>query len=196
MTESCIESVNDSRCNVIVLEQQMITYNCATYTIEEPFNYNRECNHAMRVSSSDYVVISNNDVVFTDGWFDALFSGDVTDVMSTHCPTDVRQKNLKIDTYGYGIGHHFSGWCFCVSRQAWELIGGFDEDFPFWCADNSFMEQCREHGIINVIKPKCVVHHYGSQTLRTVDNYDELTRQQIIRFNKKYNKNLFGYEQG
>lgn len=196
MTRDCIESVNDNRCNVIVLEQQMIEYNCTTYRTEEPFNYNRECNHAMRVSSSDYVVITNNDVLFTTGWLDALFAGELTDVMSTHSPYDGRQKNIKKDTYGYEIGYHFSGWCFCISRDAWKTIGGFDEDFPFWCADNSFMEQCREHGIINIIKPKSIVHHLGSQTLRTVDNYDELTRQQIIRFNKKYNKNLFGYGQG
>jgi hypothetical protein len=41
-----------------------------------------------------------------------------------------------------------------------------------------------------------IVRHFGSKTLNKSKNKEELTKKQVIKFNKKYNKNLFNYGQG
>jgi hypothetical protein len=45
-----------------------------------------------------------------------------------------------------------------------------------------------------MLVPKSIVEHLGSRTLKFVpEKRDELTRRQVIKYNKKYDKNLFGY---
>lgn len=197
MTQKCVDSVNDDRCEIIVMEQNLdVTYkNCYTYYINEKFNYNRFANHGAKLGRNEWIMIANNDLIFYRNWLDPLLNADHL-VLSPKCPNDKRQKKYhKGNHIGWNVGEHLSGWCFMIRRDLWELIGGFDEDFPFWCADNSFMEQLKIFEIPAMLVTESKVQHLGTQTLVKQTNIDELTKQQVIKFNKKYNKNLFGYGQ-
>ena len=71
-----------------------------------------------------------------------------------------------------------------IRRELWERIGGFDEDFEFWCADDAVIEQLREVGIAPMIVARSRVRHAMSQTLRADDG--SMTWAQVYKFEQKY----------
>lgn len=179
--------------NVIVVEQEpTVKYSKAKtlHITEGDFNYNKFANIGTSHGKAKYIMISNNDVLFQRGWLDALLDNG-SELMGTRCPIDHRQRDLRGDEVGDKVGRNLSGWCFAISRDLWVKIGGCDEEFGFYCADNSLVEQCKAEGIMPVVVYRAVVRHLGSQTLKTVENRDDLTWKYVDLFNKKYNKELF-----
>lgn len=197
MTQSTINSVKDARCNILVIDQTGAKYNnCNTIQIKEKFNYNKFANIGAKMNTNEWIIIANNDLIFTAGWLDELLKADYP-IVSPKEPKDKRQIDLISGNHkGYETGRHLSGWCFMIKRELWEKIGGFDEDMEFWCADNSLVEQLKALNVAPMLVTSSIVKHLGSQTLNQSHNIDELTKQQVIKFNKKYNKNLFNYGQG
>jgi hypothetical protein len=166
----------------------------------EPFNFNKFCNDGFRETNKEWVFFCNSDLVVSDRSFlhhllKAANSGYY--VLSAFDPRASKQKNLnRYNVHylsGYECGKHFSGWCFMVHRSVWAKIGGFDEDFPFWCCDNAFLEQIKKIKIESVLVLRSVVYHLGSQTLKTLSDelQNEMTKTQVKKFNRKYNQNLF-----
>jgi len=197
-TVRCIQSIqqNTKDYNILVVEQNKnVNYNLLNVTtlkINEPFNYNKFANFGASLGTNTHICIANNDLIFTPNWFEEILKANHP-VCSPICPDDKRQKDVYQNEIGTQVGRNLSGWCFVLERKIWEKIGGFDEDFSFWCADNSFVEQLKAINILPMVVPTSKVYHLGSKTLKTVSNRDELTRQQAIKFNRKYNQNLFGY---
>ncbi|MBP8034728.1 MAG: hypothetical protein KAZ71_09025 [Bacteroidia bacterium] len=195
ITDKCIYTVKHftPNCNIIVIEQCLTAkYNETTIYKSEPFNYNKFANIGAKHGVNDYICIANNDLIFTANWFDEILKTNYP-ICSPICPDDKRQKGIVNNEIGDVVGRNLSGWCFVIKRSLWEIINGFDEDFSFWCADNSLVEQLKEFDILPMLVPSSKVYHLGSKTLKTVNNRDELTRQQVVKFNRKYNKNLFNY---
>ena len=187
-------AVITAKADVIVLEQNPEVPNylgCQTIYRVEPFNYNAFANRGVELCETDWIVISNNDVEFADGWLDELLKADYP-VVSPRSPQDIRQLDLKQNETGYQTGRHLTGWCFMIHRDIWNKIGGFDEDFGFWCADNSLMEQLIKIDLPPMVVPSSIVRHLESKTLVTVDGISDLTHAQVIKYNKKYNRELFG----
>jgi GT2 family glycosyltransferase len=188
------EAVLFAKADVIVLEQNPEVPNYiggkTVFTVE-PFNYNYLANRGVEIAETDWIVISNNDVVFMDGWLEELLKPQYP-IVSPKCPNDERQSAILVNTTGYETGVHLSGWCFMIHRDLWKKIGGFDEDFKFWCADNSLMEQLIKVEVPPMIVPAAIVEHLESKTLITVDNQHDLTHEQVRKYNKKYGRELFG----
>src|SRR5690606_20874250 len=113
-------------------------------------------------------------------------------VVSPKCPKDIRQKKMIENTKGYEVAKHFSGWCFMLKRDIFNEIGGFDEDFGFWFADNATVKQLENKGYIPMIVPKALVEHLGSKTLKTLEEGEriEITTNQAKKYNEKYNEKL------
>lgn len=192
ITLSCIESIKKtSDARIVIYESSDVKYSDETKKVDY-FNYNMICNRAVNNSDTDLIVLANNDLLFMQGWTNLLkYVNAGFLVCSPISPGDARQERLKEFETGYICGRHFSGWCFLIHKKAWKDIGGFDEDFHFWCADNAIIEQLKAKEITPLIDPESKVKHLVSQTLITETNIDELTKQQVKRFNKKYNQNLF-----
>lgn len=196
---TCISGANGLVVNIIVIEQNKSVVYQKAKTVHDTteFNYNKRANDGAKLGSAKWIMIANNDLVFNSGWLhNLLISGH--DVVSPKCPIDRRQQDVRENEIGDKCGKHLSGWCFMVKRSVWERIGGFDEDFGFWCADNSFIEQLRSVGILPMIVPTSIVRHLGSVTLRTFagSEYNELTFRYVQKFNEKYGKELFKDNEG
>jgi glycosyltransferase involved in cell wall biosynthesis len=194
--KSCITTSN-ARLNVIVMEQNKnatpYEYCKTHYVLETEFNYNKISNIGAGLGDAEWIMIANNDLIFTDGWLGELMLANHP-LVSPKEPTDGRQSDIIVNTIGEDCGRHLSGWCFAIKRDVWKLIQGFDEDVSFWCSDNVVIEQCKKIGLFPMLVPKSIVEHLGSRTLKFVpEKRDELTRRQVIKYNKKYDKNLFGY---
>jgi GT2 family glycosyltransferase len=189
---------SNAEMNVFVVEQnQGIDWaeghdNIRNVYLDMPFNYNQFANIAAKHGRNEWICIANNDLIFHEDWFLEILKANYP-ICSPRCPDDKRQREIFGNEIGEQVGRHLSGWCFVIKRSLWEAIGGFDEDFSFWCADNSLMEQLLAIGIKPMVVEYSMVRHLGSKTLVTMENREELTRDQVKKFNKKYNKNLFGW---
>lgn len=200
VTANCIESLlaSNSDMNVFVVEQnQGIDWseghdNIRNIYLDQYFNYNQFANIGAKHGRSEWICIANNDLIFEPNWFREILKANYP-VCSPRCPDDKRQKDITQNEIGDQVGRHLSGWCFVIKRSVWEQISGFDEDFGFWCADNSLMEQLLAIGIKPMVVKNSIAKHLGSKTLKTMPNRDELTVFFVKKYNKKYNKNLFGW---
>lgn len=191
--DSCIAGAAPGRANVLVIEQQEgVAYNNAkVFHDPSPFNYNQFCNKGARLGSAEWIVFANNDLLFNNGWLKALLSANHP-VVSPVDPNRRSQRNIRSNMIGWENGVHFSGWCFMVRRSVWEAIGGLDEDFAFWCADDSAIEQLRAVGHAPMIVPGSVVHHLSSVTVGDTSKDDgSRTWAMVDRFEKKYGVRKF-----
>jgi len=192
--DSCIAGANSLPVNIIVLEQQECEYRNAT-TIHAPgeFHYNRFANRGIRYGSAPWVMVANNDLTFQDGWLHHLLNAGHP-VVSPKCPKDVRQQHILKNTTGHNNAEHFSGWCFMMTRELWEKIGGLDPDFGFWCADDATIEQVVAQGIEPMLVAQSFVQHRGSVTLKELrkpQDMSDLTWAMVDKFNRKYQRDKF-----
>lgn len=185
--DTCRAGANSLPLGIAVMEQaEGIVYKrAATLYTPEPFNYNRFANRGAARGSAPWILIANNDLVFRDGWLHNLLAASHP-LVSPKCPRDKRQSDITENTIGGTTGRHLSGWCFMISRDLWERIGGFDEDVTFWCSDDVVIEQAKAHGVQPMLVPSAVVEHEQSVTLKTRPDQDDLTWRQLHIFITKY----------
>lgn len=175
--------------NVMVLEQQDgITYRGAsTMHMPDKFNYNRFANIGAEIGSAPWIVVANNDLVFHEGWLHPLLAAGHP-LVSPKCPRSEKQAEIVTNTMGPGTGKHLSGWCFMISRELWDEIGGFDTCVNGWCSDDVVIQQAWQQGTAPMLVPQSIVEHAVSQTLKTrsVEEQESLTWGQLDIFIKKY----------
>lgn len=192
--DTCRAGADDYPVNVIVVEQAPGVWHRDAVTLHraDAFAYNRFANAAAATGTAPWIMVANNDLEFEDGWLGELLA-QAHDVMSPLNPGDGRQAGVgRFPIVGTTNGRHFSGWCFMVRRGLWEEIGGFDEDFRFWCADDAVIEQVVAAGVEPMLVPASRVRHLTSQTLRKESNDDgELTWAQVALFEEKYGVKKF-----
>lgn len=184
--DSCKAGAGRHVVNITVVEQCAQSYrNAVTVQRDGDFNYNQFANDAIRELSSPWVMVANSDLVFEDGWLDALLLPG-RDCVSPVDPTHKTQRAVRHDEAGWQNGHHFSGWCFMLKRELWDKIGGLDECVSYWCSDNVVIEQCRAVDVMPLVVAAARVRHLGSQTAQKPP--DDQTWAQVRIFNTKYPK--------
>lgn len=184
---SCLATAGGA-VNVIVMEQiEDVTYEGATVIAAPPdFAYNKFANIAAATGDAEWIMVANNDLIFQEGWLDPLLLAG-NDVVSPVDPGLERQAGFTENTLGTEIATHFSGWCFMLRRTLWEKIGGFDEDFTFWGADMSQMQQFLNAGVTPMIVPESKVRHLDSQTHSRMRNKNCIrTWAEVWKFEQKY----------
>lgn len=192
--DTCLAGANQLPVSITVIEQAPgVSYrNAETVYHSAPFNYNAFANLGARKGTAPWLMVANSDLMFHHGWLHELLTSGAH-VASPHEPNDPRQQDINANTSGYVNGKHFSGWCFMIKRSLWEDIGGFDEDFPFWFADDSAIEQVKAAGYRPMLVKNAIVEHLGSTTLAglPMEQRDGFTWGLVERFNTKYGKNKF-----
>lgn len=199
-----IQAINTAKynagvpANIIVVESQPIEYDVKTIHPDIPFNYNAYLNLGAREGINPYIAFCNNDLIFFADWAKNLIEGMTRASAESASPFDecheieYRIKKNSKPRVGYWIRKHFAGWCFVWTRSLFEKIN-HDEDFGFWCADNSSAELLKKKGVRHVLIPKSHVRHLMSATLYTLpqSEQDIITWGGVDKFNNKYSQNLF-----
>lgn len=183
---SAVKGAGNHKVNVIVMEadSESSYVDAQVYRNPGEFNYNRTANQAAgSYGNAEWIMVANSDLIFEDGWLDALLMGG-HDLVSPLDPNHKTQRTIKSDEAGWKIGHHFSGWCFMIRRELWKKIGGFDECVKYWCSDNVVVEQCRAVGVMPRLVAAARVKHLGSATEGSPP--DDMTWAQVKIFNEKY----------
>ena len=196
VTQRCINTLKGSESdifNIIVIESNPnVNWNEGTIHPDIPFNYNSYCNIGANAGTSEWICFCNNDLIFTKGWATELLKAG-KESMSPKCPNNRLQNDMNEIHEGYQTAKHISGWCIFMKRNLWNQIGGLDEDFEFWCADDSYREQLIKHNVPHYLVGTSNVVHLGSVTLKTVDSEtkEKYTKHQAKKYNAKFGKNLF-----
>lgn len=183
---TCREGARGHVVNILIMEQvDGVRYVHADRVMYAPeqFNYNQFANRGATNGAAPWIMVANSDLVFEDGWLDALLNAN-RECVSPVDPTGRKQKDVRRDEAGWENGRHFSGWCFMITRKLWQKIGGFDDCVRYWCSDDVVIEQCRIAGVMPMVVAAARVKHLVSATAKNPDDDD--TWGQVAIFNKKY----------
>lgn len=196
LTEQTLTSLSEAAAltmlDVVVMEQSSRRWPLVmTVTKLDEFNFNQFANIGASLVHGDHLLICNNDLRFHPDAIDILHRYAIQQdapVVCPVCPLNPRQEDLTEPEIGTAVGRHFTGWCFMIHRDAWRAIGGFDEEFPFWFADNATVEQLKRANLPITVVPQACVSHHASSTLNTLQRPDRsrLTKQQRAKFEAKY----------
>jgi hypothetical protein len=207
---SCLQNESKAKLNIYVIETQAIEYSDVTATIHpsEVIAYNKFLNIGAKAGNADYIAFCNNDLLFGKDWASALLEAmDLFESKSAcpYCPTShqVDRSLIKINSgvyAGYTIRQYFAGWCFVLTRELWNRIGGLDERLTFWCCDNSTAEQIKMQNERHILVTNSIVTHLGNGS-HTLNDLPPAERQKLMhpevrKFNRLYNQNLFGLGRG
>ena len=140
----------------------------------------------------DAVVIANDDVVLRSDTGDLLASAllERQFVDERPCPdakiemvTAYNTRDLPDVGPRWGTGPDFS--CFCVTKEIFDTMGRFDEEFPLYFEDNDAHHRLRMAGYEALSFAPYL--HYGSQSSRRENGkYESIAQEKYRRSEIRY----------
>lgn len=153
------------------------------------FNYNKFLNIGYAIAKNSwpgffaennynkYVVVANNDLIFHENWAEIMIKamGDNQDLDSTSPLNPGWQFHQNYNEEwrihrGWGIGHEFCGWLQMYKKDSWDRLFPLDEDFAFWCADNSMTLEMQKLGMVHALISTAKVTHLTSRSHHLIPN--------------------------
>ena len=136
----------------------------------EKFGYNKFLNYGLKESNSEWVIVANNDLIFTKKWFTKLmdFHKVNTDCLSLSPwePNWHIEHGLSINQpvyFGYRTSFEITGWCLVIHRSVIQKCGLFDSQFEYWYQDNDYALTLQKFGIKHALITNSRVYHMISQ---------------------------------
>lgn len=145
-------------------------------------------NQGMATAAGEYIVLINNDLVFTEGWLERLIACTEDDPAiglvgpcTNHAPGPQQLDNvqypgmpemhqfaarLAAHREGMGFGcRKLVGFCLLIKREVIDTIGGLDVGFGIGnFEDDDFCLRARAAHFRCWVAADCFVHHFGSKT--------------------------------
>ena len=203
-TSQCVASLN---CGGVADAQMIIVNNASTDGTAEFLAahpdirvVNNETNigcgpawtQGARLSSAEWTVILNNDVLIPAGCLEGLVSFAVENKYDVACPA-MREGEADYDWQSHAaefmkkmkdvrredIAH---GVCFMVHRKVFETIGYFN-DFGGY-EDDDFFRRARQAGFRLAITGRAFLHHFGSVTQKGMKCHGVMSRERRLRYRK------------
>lgn len=223
-TKQCIDSINNTVNEKIEL---IIVNNASTdgtinylneyksgkirlkiFNNNENLGFPAAVNQGILGSTGKYVVIANNDIVFTETWLERMISVaesepeiGIVGPVSNEVSGLQKDENAKYSTIeemhkyagvlrerNKGIYQNFprlAFLCTLIKRDVIDTIGGLDERFsPGNYEDDDFCLRAQLAGFKTVIAKDIFIHHYGSKSFKA-----DGVKKYADRLEK--NKNIF-----
>jgi GT2 family glycosyltransferase len=194
------ESSDLIKFNIIVVESEksIAPYQYPkTITVypDAPFGYHRYLNIGIEMTSSAFICVCNNDLLFHKNWateilkpfyqFNDVYSA--SPACSIHHPKFGFKLNDGIKL-GYRIRYEVAGWCIFFKRDVLRIIGQLDENYIFWCADNDYANALYCMKLNHILVTSSIVDHLESKTLKkqSQERELELTEGEMCYFKKKW----------
>jgi GT2 family glycosyltransferase len=191
-------SVQPTTARLLEAWKQRETSRFSVLRIEEPFNFSRLVNAAVRATGGPYLLLLNNDTeVLSVDWIEAmleqaqrpsigavgarLFYGDGTlqhagvvippNGLPYHVHRGANAQDSGPDNAVFSIRNYsaLTAACLMVRREIYEQVGGFDEDFALEYNDVDFCLRVGAAGYRNVYLPHVTLTHYESLSRGTAD---------------------------
>jgi hypothetical protein len=162
-----------------------------TIRAEQPFNYFKFANVAIKLGTSEYVAICNNDLTYESYWAQNIIDvmSSFPDIMSASpwCPQTQKDNSQHIGKIYVGcrVRVELAGWCIFQQRRLYETIGKMNDDTDFWYGDDIYRDELTMRGIKHALIASSVVNHHdgnlgpsGTQLLDQKTMQDFTTGQQ------------------
>jgi GT2 family glycosyltransferase len=187
--------------NIIIIESQrsLAPYQYPhTHTIypNVPFGYHKYLNIGIDMTSSPFICICNNDLIFYPSWATELLRPLIqfADVFSASpiCPQHHPSMGFRLNDgikLGYRTRYEISGWCILMKREIFARTGRLDENFAFWYADDDYALTLFALQMTHVLVTSSYVYHIESKTLKqqSKERENELTEKESTYYQKKWN---------
>lgn len=160
---------------------------CRIIKPETEFNFSESINLGYQHCRGEWVMLLNNDVEFTVGFWEELMKAHAEDpsVKSFSCyEPDFHGKyypawfnspdNLY---YGYEVLGRVTGWCMIHKTEILDKIGLFDTRFKFFFTDDDYGKRLEYHGIKHALVKSAIVYH---RTSKSHDTIPDLVTQQAM----------------
>lgn len=204
ITERTLQSLHDSEIQYvfkpIVMESGEL---CDQYTRlidkyivpKERFNYNRFLNIAMEHTSSEWVVISNNDLGYEKGWFTEMMNvHQLRPDIESFSPKDPMLYMLYFDWHflnspdiyfeSYSVSEAVMGWCIVLKRTAIDKVFPLDEQFDMYYQDNDYAKTIESLGIKHALVRHSIVVHHGTMRVKDISHSDKMQEDELKFRNK------------
>ena len=168
--------------------------------VNDEFNYNKFLNIGFKHVTSDWVLISNDDVGYEIGWLSEIMNVyKVRPDIHSFSPKDPMLYMLYFDGHfvgttdayyeSYKVTEAIMGWSILLKKTALDKIGEFDEQFDMYYQDNDYGEVLKRHSIKHALVRKSLAVHRG--TIRVTDVPPEHKIKKIqedeLKFRNKWN---------
>jgi len=180
-------------------------------TSDENLGYAGACNLGIKASDSRYIVISNNDIIFTPNWLSRLIEtsevnesvglvGPVTNNAAGYHrqPHNSYENNISLFKESKRIREQNKGsylfvtllifFCTLIKRKTVEQIGILDPNLGLGgCDDLDYSFRAHMAGLRLILDRSVFVHHFCSKTYSSNSlDYWGLSKESISRYNKKW----------
>ncbi len=181
------------------------------------FNFSKMCNIGASAANGEYLLFLNDDIEIIDKYWLTRMVGqaEVAHVGAVgaklYYPGGDKIQHVGVLVPECGPNHAFSrmsdkevyylgrnrldynwlavtGACLLVSKEKFNEIGGFDEQFAVTYNDIDLCMSLVEHGYFNVVRNDAILYHHESIS-RGDDNIDEAKKERLLReLDKLYEK--------
>jgi len=203
MTRKGIDSLNASehkyKFNIVLVETDREHKwewpdNVQSVLCDLPFNYNQALNKGSTLlGGAKQVIIANNDVLFTPGWYTNMvvamqeYNLDSASPLTLgwHCHADYDEDTV---CFGFQTSYQFCGWCLVFERLALSTVLPLDESFMFEYQDNDLALQLQQRGYKHALIGNAQVIHLLNQShhLLTDEERQKMIAQAHEVFDAKY----------
>jgi GT2 family glycosyltransferase len=200
MIKDCITSLRESETNVefncILIESYQQTFDLGqdvTIKYDQPkFNYHHAINQGLDALTSDWVVMANNDLIFSKGWFTEILKIKTQhpyyQSFSPWEPSFCMDGDSQEYYEGYRVGQDITGWCIVCNTEIFGNVT-LSEEVDYWFSDNNYADELERNGIRHALVKNSVVKHLCQQTTLRLPNWREMTVEQTAKYEKiKYKK--------
>lgn len=136
----------------------------------------KSVNRALKISTSDYIVVLTNDVFVSDNWLECLKDCFKIPDCGISTLASTESKNVKEDKIVEGIWFPLS----MTPQWLFKKIGYYDEGYRRYWADTDFILKTYEAGYKMYRNFNCVVEHSPGTTL-----YNEPDHKNSLAFSRK-----------
>ena len=177
------------------------------------FNFSAMCNIGVKKSKGEYLLFLNDDIEIIKGdWLERMLgqailehvgavgakllypeTGNIqhTGVINlsqgpVHCFVNLRD-DVVYDFCRNRLDFNYSavtGACLLLSREKFDMIGGFEEELPVAYNDIDLCFKLIEKGYFNVVRNDAVLYHHESVSR----GYDDDNLEKMLRLTKERNK--------
>jgi len=136
-------------------------------------------NQGVRLSTREWTVIMNNDVIVAPGWLEGLLAfarqtgAEIVSPAIREGPLNYPFREYAADFMRRMGGVHrwglANGICFMVRRRVFEAVGSFDENFRVGqFEDADFFLRAKLAGVKMATTGGAFLHHFGSVTQKAI----------------------------
>ncbi len=161
---------------------------------QEKCNLGTLWNRLAKESKNNYLCFLNDDTNVEPRWLRKLTEvfkreknvgavGPTTN-SSSNFQSKEFPSNKKYDIVDVDLTYpewHLGGFCLLISKEVFNKVGGFPEDFGFYGQETAFLVKMRKLGYRQLWRKDVFIWHYGSASVKKAEGKGEIKQEEEKR---------------